>query len=367
MLTLCSAQLCVLLSLMLHCSFAQGARLLLFTATAQGAYRHDSIPTAIQTITALGKGDISLSSDVAESAVSGARWETVASEDAQLFTQQGLEEFDAIAFVHNTDVDPPGIGTILSFDQASALLSYISSGGGYVGVHSAANTLYSTPGYGRLVGSFFDYHPALQRVSIGALSKDHPSTSRFPESLSIREEVYHFRTDPRRLPSPAHVLLTNTSAFQDPGVNAQGFRNGSDGSPRPLAWWREGGLLDVPQEERIGGGLDDYEGDVNPRGGPGRSFCTSLGHLNETWQEPAFQAHIAGGIHWVLSSPTVKSNTGSASIGSSGTPTDQSGRPTSTARDQIGAADVAASPVKVSPGAIFLCAVVLSSLWAVQT
>lgn len=96
--------------------------------------------------------------------------------------------------------------------------------------------------------------------------------------------MYHFRTDPRALPSRATVLLTPASSYSDPGVNAQGFRNGSEGTPQPLAWYREGGLLDVPAQGTLGGALDDYEGAVKWRGGAGRSYYTSLGHDSATWQ-----------------------------------------------------------------------------------
>ena len=96
--------------------------------------------------------------------------------------------------------------------------------------------------------------------------------------------MYHFRTDPRSLPSSATVLLTPASSYSDPGVNALGFRNGSEGTPQPLAWYREGSLLDVPAQGTLGGGLDDYQGGPSPRGGSGRSFYTSLGHDEGTWQ-----------------------------------------------------------------------------------
>jgi hypothetical protein len=49
--------------------------------------------------------------------------------------------------------------------------------------------LYLFPPYGRLVGAFFDYHPEIQEVGIRALTNDNPSTSKFPDILTIDEEV----------------------------------------------------------------------------------------------------------------------------------------------------------------------------------
>lgn len=66
---------------------------------------------------------------------------------------------------------------------------YIQQGGGFVGVHSASACLYDTPFYGRLIGAFFDYHPEIQQVGIKALTTENPSTSKFPDPLTIDEEV----------------------------------------------------------------------------------------------------------------------------------------------------------------------------------
>ena len=34
--------------------------------------------------------------------------------------------------------------------------------------------------------------------------------------------------------------------------------------------------------------------------GNGRVFYTALGHRTEVWQSPEYQAHLAGGIKWIL-------------------------------------------------------------------
>ncbi len=185
---------------------------------------------------------------------------------------------------------------------------YIQQGGGYFGIHSASATLFGAPFYGRLVGAFFDYHPQIQNVTVKAVNSGHPSTSKWPSAgLSIYEEMYNFRSDPRNLPSPANVLVTNASTYQDPGVNQQGFRNGTNGpSPHPLAWWREGRLLDTNSNTdasvRGGGGAN-----IQVFGGQGRVWYTSLGHDNSTWADDMFRGHVAGGIGWVLQSSTTRS------------------------------------------------------------
>ena len=50
-------------------------------------------------------------------------------------------------------------------------------------------------------------------------------------------------------------------------------------------------------------------GAVVKSGGPGpgvagRSFYSSLGHLNETWRDPTFMKHVMGGLTWTFGSNT---------------------------------------------------------------
>lgn len=307
---------------------AAEAHVLLYTKTA--GYRHDSIPTAIRTITALGNGSLVLNSSAIDPSISGLRWTTVDSEDETAFHNYTyLSQFDAIGFVSTTDVDPPGVGTVLDDQGLRNFARYIQQGGGFFGIHSASATLFGAPFYGRLVGAYFDYHPQIQNVTVRAVSTAHPSTSQWPqEGLRIYEEMYNFRSDPRNLPSPAHVLVTNASSYQDLGVNPQGFRNGTNGpAPHPLAWWREGGLLDTnaTSDASVSGGGG---ANIQVAGGPGRSWYTSLGHDNSTWALDLFRGHVAGGIGWVLESSTAPSK---SSNNSSANSTSSTGSATPTA------------------------------------
>ncbi|KAF6767110.1 hypothetical protein PSEUBRA_002646 [Kalmanozyma brasiliensis GHG001] len=296
-------------------------RILLYTKTA--GFRHESLPIAIRTITSLGNGSLTLPRSAIDPSIADVRWNTVNTEDETRFHNYTfLSQFKAIGFVSTTDQDPPLNGTVLDDQGLRNLARYVEQGGGFFGVHSAAATLFGAPFYGRLVGAYFDYHPQIQNITVRAVEGGHPSTFRFPaEGLRIFEEVYNFRSDPRTLPSPANVLVTNASTYEDPGVNPQGFRNGTNGpAPLPLAWWRQGGLLDststTDPSVRGAGGAN-----IQASGGPGRSWYTSLGHDSSTWQLDLFRGHIAGGIAWVLASdaftPAQSSNTSSSADTSS--------------------------------------------------
>jgi uncharacterized protein len=106
-------------------------RVLMLTATA--AFRHDSIPAARQAMAAIaartGEFTASPTDDVTE--LNAAR---LASVDVLMFALTSGE---------------------LPFDpaQKSAIIDFVSNGGGFIAIHSAADTLYEWPDYGRLVGA----------------------------------------------------------------------------------------------------------------------------------------------------------------------------------------------------------------------
>lgn len=77
-------------------------QLLAFNKVSQGAFRHDSIPTAIDVITRLGNGQIVLNDTSADSTVSNnkQKWNVTVSDDDGLWADPNyLSEFDAIAFI----------------------------------------------------------------------------------------------------------------------------------------------------------------------------------------------------------------------------------------------------------------------------
>src|SRR5258708_18149595 len=113
-------------------SQTQPARLLVFSKTA--AFRHASIPAAIAALRGLGQ-EHHVAIDFTE--------------DSTVFAISNLARYAAVVFLLTT-------GTVLDTDQATALESYIHSGGGYVGIHSASDTEYTWPWYGQLVGAYFD-------------------------------------------------------------------------------------------------------------------------------------------------------------------------------------------------------------------
>jgi type 1 glutamine amidotransferase len=218
---------------------AKRFRVLVFTKTT--GFRHDSIPDGIALVQALG-------------AANGFRVD--ASEDAAVFTPQGLKAYRAVIFLNTT-------GEVLSPAQKAAFRAYIRQGGGWVGVHSAADTEHAWPFYGQLLGrgAWFVSHPAIQTATLLREDAAHPSTRHYPASFSFTDEWYNFQANPR---SAVDVLLALDEASYSPGSDAMG--------DHPIAWCHAIGL--------------------------GRAWYTALGHRSETYADPSFARHLLGGILW---------------------------------------------------------------------
>jgi type 1 glutamine amidotransferase len=209
---------------------------LVFSKTA--GLRHDSIPAGIQAIRDLG-------------AASG--YAVTATEDPEAFSTANLARFKAVVFLNTT-------GDVLSGSEQHAFESYIRGGGGYVGVHSAADTEHDWPFYGELVGSYVAGAPGLQRITERVEDRTHPATAQLDPTWVRMDEPYDYRTNVR---SSAHVLAT---------VDESTGSGGTTGADHPYTWCKT------------------FQG--------GRSFYTGNGHTPASYAEPAFRALLLGGIRY---------------------------------------------------------------------
>jgi type 1 glutamine amidotransferase len=219
----------------------QAPRVLVFSRTL--GYRHDSIPDGIAAVQALGRQH---------------GFAVDATEDAALFTTGELARYRVVVFLSTT-------GDVLQGAQRDALQRFVRGGGGFVGVHSATDTLYDWPWYGGLVGAYFARHPAIQRAAVRVQDATQPSTRGLPDPWAWTDEFYDFRDGP---PPAVHVLLT---------VDESSYRGGGMGARHPIAWYHA------------------YDG--------GRAWYTALGHAREAYSDPAFRSHLLGGIAYAAGSP----------------------------------------------------------------
>ncbi|HEY9330155.1 MAG TPA: ThuA domain-containing protein [Streptomyces sp.] len=211
-------------------------RVLVFSKTA--GFRHDAIPEGIAALKELGK-DSNITVD--------------ATEEAGQFTTANLARYDAVVFMSTT-------GDVLSADQQKAFENYIATGGGYMGVHAAADTEYDWSFYGGLVGAYFSGHPAIQPVTVRVEDHKHPATAHLGDAWQRTDELYNYRTNPR---DKVKVLAT---------LDETTYTGGTMKGDHPITWCQA------------------YEG--------GRSFYTGLGHTKESYADADFRQLLLGGVRY---------------------------------------------------------------------
>jgi type 1 glutamine amidotransferase len=211
---------------------------LLFSRTV--GFRHDSIPAAIQALTEL--------QDTGGFTVE-------ATEDPTAFTTDNLARFRVVVFLLTT-------GDVLDDDQQAAFEAWIGAGGGYMGVHSAADTEYGWPFYGALVGAYFKAHPAVQAANVEVEAADHPAMAGIASPWMRIDEWYDFQTNPR---DSVTVLAT---------VDESSYTGGTMGPDHPIVW----------AHSTLGGG---------------RALYTAMGHTQESYADPVFRQHLTGALRWV--------------------------------------------------------------------
>lgn len=216
--------------------------LLIFSKTS--GWHHNSIPSAIAAIKKIAEQK-------------GYSVDTTT--NAAYFNEQKLSAYNAVIFNSTT-------GNVLNSGQQTAFERYIQAGGGYVGIHSAADTEYDWAWYGQLVGAYFDshpYNPNVREAVIQVSDKSHPASSSLPESWKRSDEWYNYKSV-----YPGIKVLAS--------LDENSYEGGTNGTGHPIIWYH------------------DYDG--------GRAFYTGLGHTEESYSEPLFLAQLAGGIAYAIGS-----------------------------------------------------------------
>ena len=214
-----------------------GFRALVFSKTA--GFRHSSIDEGIAALQELAAEH---------------DFEVDATEDASVFTDAGLAAYDVIVFLNTT-------GDVLDADQQAAMERFIRAGGGFAGIHAAADTEYDWPFYGGLVGAYFESHPEIQTATVKVVDRVHPATAMLPARWVRTDEWYNFQTNPR---GDVHVLAV---------LDETTYSGGTMGHDHPIAW------------------CHGYEG--------GRAWYTAGGHTEAAYSESLFREHLLHGIEYV--------------------------------------------------------------------
>lgn len=223
------------------CTEEVAPRVLVFSKTE--GFRHESIATGIEAIKGIGDKN---------------GYVVYATEDASLINDENLSGYRVVIFLNTTQ-------DILNGQQQNDFEQFIRSGGGFVGIHAAADTEYDWPWYNGLVGAYFSGHPNDPNVRTAEFyvnDYDHVSMDSIPERFSMTDEFYNFKSIKADL---INVLLK---------IDENTYEGGTNGDDHPMSWYHE------------------YDG--------GRSFYTALGHTPEMYSNPLFLSHLEGGIKYAL-------------------------------------------------------------------
>lgn len=183
-------------------------------------------------------------------------------ESSDVFTPENLKRYAAVVFLCTT-------GDVLNDAQQAAFEQFIRRGGGYVGLHSSADTEYDWPWFGGLNGAYFKNHPRPQEAVFNVVEGNHLSTAHLPAVWKRWDELYNFKW----IGTDLNILIT---------IDESTYNGGGNGEHHPMAWYH------------------DYDG--------GRGFYTALGHDNKSWEDPLFVQHVLGGLQYAIGArPNVKS------------------------------------------------------------
>ena len=240
------SQMCMRILLVLFATAlaSAGPKRVLYVTYSAG-YRHDSIPASEEVLRQIG--------------ANSGRLEVVATQDLSLISSSGLRDFDAVFFFTSGELP-------VTDSQKQDLLSFVRSGKGFGGVHSATDTFYTWPAYRDLIGARFNGHPWVQSVRIEAEDPDHPAIRRLTPSFSVFDEIYQFSEFSR---DRVRVLLTLDTTSVD--LSVPGTNRGTEDFP--LAWCQK------------------Y--------GEGRVFYTALGHFESTWRDQTVQEMLLQALLWL--------------------------------------------------------------------
>jgi type 1 glutamine amidotransferase len=220
-------------------------------------YEHDSIPDGMAAIYNMGH-DSGL-------------WDTTLRTDTELITKKDLKMnaknlnyFDALVFVSTTEeLD-------LDDSQKQDMMSFIKDDGkGFVGVHAALDTNFNWPEYGEMIGGWFDQHPwATFNAPIINEDPSFPAVRHFPKAFVKYDEIYQPKDWSR---DKVNVLLSLDPAKLNYANNPRIHRTDHDFA---VAW--------------------------DKMYGKGRVFYSSLGHTEESWDDPDIRKMYFEAIKWVL-------------------------------------------------------------------
>jgi type 1 glutamine amidotransferase len=178
-----------------------------------------------------------------------------------------IDWFDAIALVNTT-------GTWSADDESkAALLAFVHDDGkGLVAAHAALDANYNWPDYRDMLGGWFQAHPwGTFDAPVIVEDPSFPAMRHFPARFRMYDEMY----SPKEWSRDQVNVLMRLDESQLNYTNPQyGIENVRPDRDQAIAWAKM------------------Y--------GKGRVFFSSLGHTNESWDNPDVQKMYLEAVQWVM-------------------------------------------------------------------
>jgi len=197
-------------------------------------------------------------------------WQLFQTEEGGVFNEDQLGLFDVVIWDNST-------GPVLNEEQQKIFENYITSGGGYIGIHGAGDFSHNKWSWytENLIGAEFSHHPIESQIQEATvfLSESADSFWTTPPVWLHSDEWYIFHETPAN--KGAEILYQIDGTQIDPNGDllflVTGFNYGM-GQVHPVAW--------TNQVEK------------------GRAFYTSIGHTAETFSNKNFLQILTGAIEW---------------------------------------------------------------------
>lgn len=222
-------------------------------------YPHVSIATAAQAFEMMGSAT--------------GVYEAALSDDPAVFSPDRLAPYDAVLLNNTTSFEKA-----LGENGRQALLDFVRSGKGLIGIHSAADSCKQWAEGAELIGGVFAGHPWTSHGTwaFRLESPEHAVNAPFANrGFWLNDEVYHYRGFS---PERSRVLISLDMT--------RGENLGGDGFKQKLAH-----LVNI--ENR-------YPVAWVHRFGEGRVFYSNLGHNPSTYWNPEVLNHYLQGIRFAL-------------------------------------------------------------------
>jgi type 1 glutamine amidotransferase len=203
-----------------------------------------------------------------------AGFEVVASKDGKVFEPDQIGQWDVFVFETTGDLTTPGTDNQnpISPDGEKAFYDAVRAGKGFIGMHCAADTFGhfgkrnkgAEDPYIQMIGGEFIIHGDQQKSTIAIADPEFPGVSngfgKEGKSFEILDEWYALK----HLPDDLHVVMYQVT---------DGMKGHMYERPNfPMTWARP------------------Y--------GKGRVFYTSMGHREDVWSNPMYQALLLGALAW---------------------------------------------------------------------